>query len=60
MSVKIMRFRYRIGSDKSKEVIATEKVCKKRMKELLEYHGDDIKVSKMVLASTHPCGAPHV
>lgn len=60
MSGEIMRFRYRIGNDKSKEVIATKKICEKRRKELLEQHGDNVKISKTVRASTHPNGAPHV
>ena len=55
-----MRFRYRIGKGKSQEVIATDKICQKRKKELLEEHGDNIKVSKTVQASTYPNGAPHV
>ena len=60
MSGEIMRFRYRIGKGKSQEVIATDKICQKRKKELLEEHGDNIKVSKTVQASTYPNGAPHV
>lgn len=59
-SKEIMRFRYRIGKERSLEVIATEKICLKRKEELLEKHNGNIKISKMVAASTHPCGAPHV
>ena len=57
---EIMRFRYRIGKQKSEEVIATEKICQKRKKELMLKYEGDIKFSKTVPASTHPCGAPHI
>lgn len=57
---KIMRFRYRIGKERSREVIATDKICQARRKELkLKYKGN-IKFSKTVPASSYPCGAPHV
>ena len=55
-----MRFRYRVGKERSFEVIATEKICLKRKKELLEKYAEKIKFSKMVDASSHPCGAPHI
>jgi len=60
MSKEIMRFRYRIGKERSFEVIATEKICLKRKEELIAKYNGDVKISKMVPASTHPCGAPHV
>ncbi|MBL97526.1 MAG: hypothetical protein CMF52_06875 [Legionellales bacterium] len=60
MSKEIYRIRYRIGKDRSHEIIATEKICKKRVEELKQKHGADIKFSKMVMAHTHPNGAPHV
>tara|TARA_B100001094_G_scaffold281769_1_gene293430 strand:- start:1294 stop:1479 length:186 start_codon:yes stop_codon:yes gene_type:complete len=59
-SKEIMRFRYRIGKERSLEVIATEKICLKKKEELIAKHNGDVKISKMVPASTHPCGAPHV
>lgn len=59
-SKEIMRFRYRIGKERSLEVIATEKICLKRKEELIAEHNGDVKISKMVPASTHPCGAPHI
>ena len=55
---QIMRFRYRIGKEQSKEVIATMKICERRMSDLKKEYGDNIKFSKMVTASTHPLGAP--
>jgi len=55
-----MRFRYRIGKEKSQEVIATDKICEKRKNELLLEHEGNIKFSKTVIASNYPCGAPHV
>lgn len=57
---QIMRFRYRIGKEQSKEVIATMKICESRMSELKQQHGDNIKFSKVVSVTTHPRGAPHV
>ena len=57
---EIYRIRYRIGKDPSHEIIATEKICNKKIKELKEQHGNNIKFSKMVSAATHPGGAPHV
>ena len=57
---EIYRIRYRIGKDPSREIIATEKICNKKVKELKDQHGSKIKFSKLVPASTHPCGAPHV
>ena len=56
----IMRFRYRVGKGRSLEVIATDKICKKRRKELEEEHKGNIKFSRIVPASSYPCGAPHV
>ena len=55
-----MRFRYRIGKEQSKEVIATMKICERRMSELKQQHGDNIKFSKIVDAASSMCGAPHV
>jgi len=60
MSDEIMRFRYRVGKERSKEVIATKKICLKRKEELSKKYEGNIKFSKMVSASTHPNGAPHV
>ena len=57
---QIMRFRYRIGKEQSKEVIATMKICERRMSDLKKEHGDNIKFSKVVAAATHPRGAPHI
>ena len=57
---EIMRFRYRIIGERSHEVIATEKICKRKMKELLEEHNGNVKVSRIVVASAYPTGAPHV
>tara|TARA_S200000501_G_scaffold94051_1_gene87382 strand:+ start:806 stop:991 length:186 start_codon:yes stop_codon:yes gene_type:complete len=57
---QIMRFRYRIGKEQSKEVIATMKICERRMADLKKEHGDNIKFSKIVDASRSYCGAPHV
>ena len=56
----IYRVRYRIGKNPSYEIIATEKICIKKMKELKEQHGNKIKFSKMVHASNYPRGAPHI
>jgi len=60
MASEILRFRYRIGKERSREVIATEKICLKRKEELQKKHKGNIKFSKMVKASTNPNGAPHV
>jgi len=60
MSKDIKRVRYRIGKEPSHEIIATEKICNKKIAELKKKHGSNIKFSKLVPASTHPCGAPHV
>tara|TARA_B100001094_G_C18075323_1_gene742314 strand:- start:360 stop:542 length:183 start_codon:yes stop_codon:yes gene_type:complete len=60
MKDEIMRFRYRIGKERSKEVIATKKICLKKREELLRENNGNIKISKTVPASTHPNGAPHV
>ena len=57
---EIYRVRYRIGKERSQEIIATEKICQKKITELKQQHGNNIKFSKMVIASTHPNGAPHV
>jgi hypothetical protein len=59
-SNEIMRFRYRIGKDRSLEVIATDKICQKKKEELLAEHNGNVKVSKIVPASAYPSGAPHV
>ena len=37
-----MRFRYRIGKEQSKEVIATMKICERRMSELKQQHEEGI------------------
>ena len=60
MNKQIYRVRYRVGSDRSKEIIGLEKICHKRIKELKEQHGENIKFSRIVLAHSHPNGAPHV
>ena len=57
---QIYRVRYRVGKERSHEIIATEKICQKKMAELVKQHGENVKFSKMVVASTHPCGAPHI
>ncbi len=57
---QIMRFRYRIGKEQSKEVIATMKICESRMAELKQQHGVNIKFSKIVDAASSLCGAPYV
>ena len=57
---QIMRFRYRIGKEQSKEVIATMKICESRMAALKKEHGNNVKFSKVVSVITHPRGAPHV
>ena len=57
---EIYRVRYRVGKEKSHEIIATEKICQKKIAELFKQHGKNIKFSKMVTASSHPNGAPHV
>tara|TARA_B100000212_G_scaffold337261_1_gene311821 strand:- start:857 stop:1036 length:180 start_codon:yes stop_codon:yes gene_type:complete len=57
---EIYRVRYRVGKERSKEIIATEKICQKKIAELSKEHGKNIKFSKMVTASSHPNGAPHV
>ena len=57
---QIYRVRYRVGKEPSHEIIAIEKICQKRMADLVKKHGKNIKFSKMVSAATHPCGAPHV
>ena len=57
---EIYRVRYRIGKDPSHEIVAIEKICRKRIAELFKEHGKNIKFSKMVSAATHPRGAPHI
>tara|TARA_Y100000114_G_scaffold154075_1_gene175331 strand:- start:777 stop:956 length:180 start_codon:yes stop_codon:yes gene_type:complete len=57
---EIYRIRYRIGKEPTQEIIATKKICQKRIAELFEEHGKNIKFSKMVTAATHPRGAPHI
>ena len=37
-----------------------QKRSAKKMADLVKQHGENVKFSKMVVASTHPCGAPHV
>ena len=57
---EIYRVRYRIGKERSHEIIATEKICQKKMADLVKRHGENVRFSKMVIASKYPCGAPHV
>jgi hypothetical protein len=57
---QIYRVRYRVGKDASHEIIAIEKICQKRMSDLVKKHGKNVKFSKMVPATTHPRGAPHI
>ena len=59
-SKEIMRMRYRIGSLRSEEIIATKKICEEKKKILLEKHNGNIKFSKIVSAADHPFGAPNV
>jgi hypothetical protein len=59
-SNEIMRMRYRIGKERSYEIIATRKICEKKKTELLAEYNGDIKISKIVIASNHPHGAPHI
>lgn len=56
----IVRVRYRIGSDASHEIIATRKICDKKVMDLTKKHGKSIKFSRVVLASAYPFGAPYV
>ena len=56
----LVRVRFRIGKDRSREIIATRKICEKKMALLTKQHGSDIKFSKIVLAASSNCGAPHV
>ena len=58
MSKEIYRVRYRVGKEKTREAI--DKICTRRIKELKEEHGENIKFSKVVKASEYPSGAPHV
>jgi len=57
---EIYRVRYRVGKERSHEIIATEKICQKKIADLKRQHGNNIKFSKMVVASHHPNGAPHI
>ncbi len=57
---EIYRVRYRVGKERSCEIIATEKICQKKIAALREQHGNNIKFSKLVSAANHPNGAPHV
>lgn len=57
---EIYRVRYRVGKERSHEIIATEKICQKKIADLKAQHGDNIKFSKMVNSSTNPYGAPYV
>jgi hypothetical protein len=56
----IVRVRYRVGAERSQEIIATRKICDKKVTDLTEKHGGSIKFSRVVLASAYPFGAPHV
>ena len=60
MSKDIKRVRYRIGKEPSHEIIATEKICNKKIVELKKKYGANIKFSKIVPASKYPNGAPHI
>ena len=60
MKNRIMRLRYRVGKGPSKEIIATAKICEKKMAKLSKEHNGNIKFSKIVAASDYPTGAPHV
>ena len=57
---ELVRCRYRIGKEKSHEIIAIRKICEKKVAELTKKHGKNIKFSKIVNASTNPYGAPYV
>ena len=57
---EIYRVRYRVGKERSQEIIAIEKICKKRIEQLKVEHGDNVKFSKIVPACDYPAGAPHV
>ena len=56
----IVRVRYRVGIERSQEIIATRKICDKKVTDLTEKHGGSVKFSRVVLASAYPFGAPHV
>ncbi len=56
----LVRVRYRVGSDRSQEIIATRKICDKKVMDLTEKYGGSIKFSRVVLVSAYPFGAPHV
>ena len=56
----LVRVRFRIGKERSKEIIAIRKICEKKMEALTKQYGSEIKFSKVVLASSSMCGAPHV
>jgi len=56
----LVRCRYRIGKERSEEIIAIRKICEKKVAELTKKHGKNIKFSKIVNASTNPYGAPYV
>ena len=56
----LVRCRYRITGERSREIIALRKICEKKIAALTKEHGKNIKFSKIVLASSSLCGAPHV
>ena len=56
----LVRCRYRIGKERSQEIIAIRKVCVKKIAALAKEHGKNIKFSKIVDAGSSNCGAPHV
>jgi len=56
----LVRCRYRVGKERSQEIIAIRKICDKKIAALTKEHGKNIKFSKIVLASLSNCGAPHV
>ena len=56
----LVRCRYRIGKERSQEIIAIRKICDKKIADLAKKHGKSIKFSRVVNVSDHPYGAPHV
>ena len=56
----LVRVRYRVESERSQEIVATRKICDKKVADLTKKYGDSIKFSRVVLASAYPFGAPNV
>tara|TARA_R110000796_G_C14384734_1_gene415669 strand:+ start:512 stop:709 length:198 start_codon:yes stop_codon:yes gene_type:complete len=56
----LVRVRFRIENERTKEIIAIRKICEKKIEVLAKKYGDSIKFSKIVLASGYPSGAPHI